>query len=82
MVEVDVLHGVVGGVDVGVVVAEGSLEDERRGVSVAIGRGMIRASVATGGLLIGNVGVLVGSGPESVGFHIGAARNSRYARIK
>jgi hypothetical protein len=58
MVKVDMFDGVVGSVDVGVVVSERCLENEGRRVAIAVGRGMVRAGVSANTLLVGDVSVV------------------------
>ena len=59
VLDADVLHCVVGRVDVGVAVVVVRLEDEGRRVAVASGGRVVGASVATGSLNIANVAVLI-----------------------
>lgn len=55
---VDVLDGVVGGVDVRVAVLERSLENERSRVSIPRGRAVVRASVTADAVHTFDVGIL------------------------
>lgn len=59
VLDANVLHGVIGGVDVRAAVVVVSLEDEGGRVSVASGGRVVGASIATGSLNIANVAVLI-----------------------
>ena len=58
MVRVDLLNGIVCGVNERVAVLERSLEHKRGRVTIPCRRAMVRAGVSTLALDVGNVGVL------------------------
>lgn len=58
MIKFDKLNGVVGSVNAGVVVAKGCLKHKRRRVSIAVGRGVVGASVSAKTLFVGNLSVV------------------------
>ena len=62
VLDADVLHGVIGGVDVRAAVVIVRLEDEGGWISVASSGRVVGAGVATGGLNIANVTVLIAMG--------------------
>ena len=62
MVDADVLHGVIRSVDVGAAVVVVRFEDEGGWVSVASSRRVVGAGIATGGLNVANVAVLIARG--------------------
>src|SRR3954465_13049446 len=57
MIKAEILDLVFGGVDLLVGVLELGLDHEGRGVSIPTGRGMVRASIATLGLDVGDIAV-------------------------
>lgn len=66
VVKVDIGNGIVRRMDVRVVVSKRRLKEKRRGESVAVGRGVIRASITTLRLFIWNIGVLFNQNLEEV----------------
>lgn len=59
VIERDILHRVIRTVDVRVMVAERGLEDERRRITIAVGRRVVGAGISADSLLVGDIGVLM-----------------------